>query len=70
MSIVKKLKDVLKVYLENYVYWEGFLYSFERVDELEGIQGLEVQEDNGRLDSIHFYSYLLRSCGILWGAYF
>lgn len=29
--IVRKLKTQLEALFENHVYWEGFLYSFERI---------------------------------------
>lgn len=44
-KIVKKLRPKLEGYFENHVYWEGFIYSFEKVDEISTITEEEIEED-------------------------
>ena len=44
-KIVKKLRPKLEGYFENHVYWEGFLYSFEKIDDLSAIEEEEIEED-------------------------
>lgn len=43
--IVKKLKPKLDAHFENHVYWEGFIYSFENIDNLGALE--EEVEDDG-----------------------
>lgn len=45
MKIVKKVKDKLEAQFENHVYWEGFIYSFEKIDESEMLTNAEIEED-------------------------
>ena len=44
-KIIRKLKPKLEGYFENHVYWEGFLYSFEKIDDLSTIEDEEIEED-------------------------
>jgi aubergine len=37
-ELVKKLRTKLESHFENHVYWEGFIYSFESVDNLDGLE--------------------------------
>lgn len=45
MRIIRKLKPRLEEQFDNYVYWEGFLYSFEKIDELEAVEEMLIEED-------------------------
>jgi aubergine-like protein len=44
-KIVRKLKPKLEGHFENHVYWEGFLYSFEKLDNFEALEEVEIEED-------------------------
>eukprot|EP00345_Euplotes_harpa_P008961 CAMPEP_0168352986 /NCGR_PEP_ID=MMETSP0213-20121227/22933_1 /TAXON_ID=151035 /ORGANISM="Euplotes harpa, Strain FSP1.4" /LENGTH=805 /DNA_ID=CAMNT_0008364413 /DNA_START=1 /DNA_END=2418 /DNA_ORIENTATION=- len=44
-SIVRKMHDKLEAMFENHVYWEGFIYSFEKIDESEMLSEVEIEED-------------------------
>lgn len=44
-KIVRKLKPKLDGHFENHVYWEGFLYSFENIDNLSALEEEEIEED-------------------------
>ena len=44
-KIIKHLKPKLEGYFENHVYWEGFLYSFEKIDNLGEIEEEEIVEE-------------------------
>lgn len=58
-KIIKKLKPKLEGYFENHVYWEGFLYSFEKIDDLSAIEEEQIEEDGvNYLVSIELHSDL------------
>jgi aubergine-like protein len=58
-KIVKKLKPKLEGYFENHVYWESFLYSFEKIDDLSAIEEETIEEDGvSYLVSIDLHSDL------------
>ena len=44
-KIIRLLKPNLEAQFNNYVYWEGFLYSFEKIDELEAVAEMLIEED-------------------------
>ena len=45
MKIIKKMREKLEAQFDHHVYWEGFIYSFEKIDELEALEGVEIEED-------------------------
>lgn len=45
-KIVKKMKERLNALFDNHVYWEGFIYSFEKIDEIETLEDVEIEEDD------------------------
>ncbi|CAI2386355.1 unnamed protein product [Moneuplotes crassus] len=44
-KIMKKLRPNLEQQFENYVYWEGFIYSFEKFDDISALAEGEIEED-------------------------
>ena len=45
LKIVRKMRDRLEGLFDNHVYWEGFIYSFEKIDDLETLEEVAIEED-------------------------